>query len=629
MTYDSNFQQTSLKILPFHGDPGLHTLINQRIRSLSQTFSRNEPKNLFVERPSFTQQSRTSSTSQSVACLEKLSESSKEPHVSIQLVAEEGANAYNEHPKKPGRWERLVEEYRKNYCPRRPPPLVLPTPPTDIEKYSFVKMRRPFLVTCDVIALLAVSYGAWRFALACPLFAWFTVYVTIQEIHLVAALFIIILGKELNLKAHGSILKNHPLIGDDLPTVDIYLPVCQEPLEVMENTWRNVQALQYPAGKLSVFVLDDGADNTVRLLANRFEFNYLCRPDRPNLKKAGNLRHAFTQTSGDFFVIFDADFCPRSDFLAETMPYLLADEKRAIVQTPQFFRSLGDQTWIEQGAGAWHEHTYRIMQPCRDLWGAAICVGSNAVYRRAAFEPIGGIVAIDCSEDIFTGFYAVTHGWALKYLPLNLACGICPDTPSAFFSQQMRWCHGTMSLLTRGSFWKGDTKLKLKLCYMTGGMYYIMAAIDPFLYPILAPLILLTRPDLLKYYNLFFAFPSIIIGFVGRKIWARGRYTFTVPYSERVLVFACFQAIWDMIAGNRLNWKPSGGVTGAQKNRRYRNMRILAWGWTITHNSVLIGVAVWRVLGGLGWYNLVPVVVINLISLLWLHRFLMYQHPKE
>ena len=104
----------------------------------------------------------------------------------------------------------------------------------------------------------------------------------------------------------------------------------------------------------------------VQSLAKRFDFNYVCRPNRPELKKSGNLRYAFAQTSGDFFAVFDADFCPRPDFFAETMPYLLADNKRAILQTPQFFRSLGTQVWIEQGAGAFQEYTYRLMQPCRD-----------------------------------------------------------------------------------------------------------------------------------------------------------------------------------------------------------------------------------------------------------------------
>ena len=589
---------------------------------------------LCLERFSRTQNDEVHPPPQPVVFSEKLPEGAKAPTATIISATAEELDADDAHPEKvrienTGRWARFVEEYRKNYCPRSPPALVLPTPPADKEKLSFVQMHRLFLLVCEVFGMLVLAYGSWKFATGSAIYCWFAIIVTVIELFLLTVVFITIMGKELDLDAHKTTLDSHPLNGEEIPTLDIYLPICKEPLEIIENTWRCISALEYPKEKMSVFVLDDGADEAVKALAKRFDFKYICRPNRPDLKKSGNLRYAFSRTSGDFFTVFDADFCPRPDFFTETMPYLLADDKRAILQTPQFFRSQGSQTWIEQGAGAFQEYTYRLMQPCRDRWGAAICVGSNAIFRRSAFEPIGGMVAVDCSEDIYTSFYAVTHGWSVKYLPLPLACGICPDTPGAFFSQQMRWCHGSVSLVCRRDFWKADTRAMVKLCYLCGASYYIMSAIEPFVFPPVAPLVLIFRPSLFEYYNLFFGFPIIVIGFLGRKIWSRGRYTFSVQYTDRVLQFASAQALWDMIAGNRLSWKPSGGTAGAQKNRRYRNMRILAWAWTIAHTSVFVAVAVWRVVEGLAWYNLVPILVVNSINILWLHRFLLYRHPRE
>jgi len=122
------------------------------------------------------------------------------------------------------------------------------------------------------------------------------------------------------------------------------------------------------------------------------------------------------------------------------MPLHLHYKDTAIVQTPQFFRVTENQTWVEQGAGAVQELFYRVVQINRNRWGASICVGSNAVYRREALAEVGGTAEIGFSEDVHTGFYAVTRGWKVRYLPLCLACGVCPDTPRAFFSQQMRWC---------------------------------------------------------------------------------------------------------------------------------------------------------------------------------------------
>lgn len=85
------------------------------------------------------------------------------------------------------------------------------------------------------------------------------------------------------------------------------------------------------------------------------------RPNRPELKKAGNLRYAFAQTSSEILAIFDADFCPRPDFLSETVPYFM-DPSIGIVQTPQYFRWRKEQTWVEQGAGVSQELFYRMVQ---------------------------------------------------------------------------------------------------------------------------------------------------------------------------------------------------------------------------------------------------------------------------
>ena len=73
------------------------------------------------------------------------------------------------------------------------------------------------------------------------------------------------------------------------------------------------------------------------------------------------MRYAFSRTSGDYMLILDADFCPRSDFLREILPYFL-DRTIGIVQTPQYFRYRPEQTWVEQGAGVTQELFYRFQQ---------------------------------------------------------------------------------------------------------------------------------------------------------------------------------------------------------------------------------------------------------------------------
>lgn len=65
-------------------------------------------------------------------------------------------------------------------------------------------------------------------------------------------------------------------------------------------------------------------------------------------------------------------------------------------------------------------------------------------------------------------FGAVDRHWKVKYIPLCLATGVCPDSPRAFFSQQMRWARGSTTLLTNGHFWVSNLNFMQKICYLSG-----------------------------------------------------------------------------------------------------------------------------------------------------------------
>lgn len=305
--------------------------------------------------------------------------------------------------KKVGFFRRLYNKFRATYAPVVDPPLILPICPNDEEKYCYLRTNRIPLYILGIFAFLSLSTGMWLFTICSYIFAWFGFFVVLLQFYLIVSYFVGVVGTDYDFKGHQEILRNHAITPDNAPTVDIFLPCCMEPMEILENTYRHIQALDYPADKIQVHVMDDGNLDAVKELAARYGFLYRVRDDRPRLRKAGNLRWNFARTAGEFFAIFDADFCPRPDFLKEILPEHMADDKTAIVQTPQFFRVSDSQTWVEQGAGATQELFYRVVQVNRNKWGASICVGSNAVYRRESLEEVGGTAEIGFSEDVHTG----------------------------------------------------------------------------------------------------------------------------------------------------------------------------------------------------------------------------------
>ncbi|KAK4099017.1 glycosyltransferase family 2 protein [Parathielavia hyrcaniae] len=518
-------------------------------------------------------------------------------------------------------FKRTYEAFRQTYCPREEPGLVFPTGPTDEEKLKYIHTNRIPLYFFGVFSFLSLSAGMWLFAVSSPMFSWYGVFVGFLNIYLLISYLVGVVGRDWNYDAHKEIVTQLPINDETAPTVDVYLPCCSEPLEILENTYKHIVALDYPAHRLKVYVLDDGDSPAVRALAAQYGFEYIVRGDRPRLRKAGNLRWAFARTEGDFFAIFDADFCPRPDFLRELVVEHMADDKTAIVQSPQYFRVTDEQTWVEQGAGATQELFYRVVQVNRNKWGASICVGSNAVYRRAALVDVGGTAEIGFSEDVHTGFGAVDRGWKVKYVPLCLATGICPNTPRSFFSQQMRWARGSTTLLTTKHFWTSNLTFMQKLCYLCGLLYYSAVSLGIFISPIPGTLLLYFRPEWFKYYNLAFAIPSIIYGSILFRFWAKAKYGFNVQHVMVVQSYAYLTAIKDRLFGIELLWAASGDKK-AHKSHKYRNMRILCWLWTIISVGGMVSAVTYRILTGFDWYHTIPLIILNAYNVYITNYFL-------
>ncbi|KAH9227101.1 glycosyltransferase family 2 protein [Colletotrichum gloeosporioides 23] len=533
--------------------------------------------------------------------------------------------------------KRLYNRFRATYCPKEEPPLVLPVCPNDTEKLTYVHTNRILLYVFGVFSFLSLGAGMWLFALSAPAFYWYGVFAGAMCVYLLISYAVGIIGKDWDYKGHLELVERFPITEENAPTVDIFLPCCSEPLEILENTYKHIVNIDWPASKLQVHVMDDSASLTVRALAEQYGFNYSVRDDRPRLRKAGNLRWTFARTNGDFFAIFDADFCPRPDFVKELIVEHLGDDKTALVQSPQYFRVTDDQTWVEQGAGATQELFYRVVQVNRNKWGASICVGSNALYRREALVEVGGTAEIGFSEDVHTGFGAVDRGWKVKYIPLCLATGVCPNSPRAFFSQQMRWARGSTTLLTNGHFWVSNLTLMQKICYLSGKshsrnhqsftanipgfLYYSAVSLNIFLAPIAGTLLLAIRPEWFKFWNLAFAIPSILYGVILMRVWAKAKYGFNVQHVVTIQSYAYLTAIKDRLFNIELLWAASGDAK-AHKSNKYRNMRILCILWTLVVTGAMVGVVTWRLLNGFTWYHPLPLIIINVYNFFINHYFM-------
>jgi cellulose synthase (UDP-forming) len=467
--------------------------------------------------------------------------------------------------------------------------LVLPLPPDDTAKYCYVDRNLGYLAVILVIGAGCLVVSQLRFELhdlvLWPFLAFTTTYIAYQAISLPVNF----TGPGFDLPAHQAFIGAwRP---SSYPAVDIFLPVCGEPIEVLRNTWTAVSNLVAAyEGVAKPYVLDDGASDEARCTAESLGFHYIRRPDLPSYKKAGNLRYAFARTGGEYLVILDADFAPRPDFLAETLPYL-DDPAVAIVQTPQFFRESPAQTWIENAAGAVQEVFYRSIQVARNRFDAAICVGTSAVYRRVALEPFGGPTLIPYAEDVHTGLDVRRHGWSLVYLPVILSTGICPDRLDAFVRQQYRWCSGNVGIVFSRRLWSVPMTIPARLTYISGFCYYAFTALLTFFGPIIPIVMLAFLPGQIELRNFIILAPAMLTGLVLYPLWHRARYgpaTWSLGVARG---WAHVFAIWDGAWGKNMSWHPTR--TPGSSLRRFRIG--VTW-WSGGAAVLWLLLAIWRTL---------------------------------
>lgn len=467
----------------------------------------------------------------------------------------------------------------------------LPSPPDDAERDSYEWRAISFLTVALFISALYIVFAqalmeiknAEAFPVAAAVFGTYTlIYLAYQALSLPVNF----TGRGFDLAAHAQLVRSwHPR---RYPDVDIYLPICGEPIEVLRNTWAGVLELvrAYP-GWARAFVLDDGDSDETRAAARSFGFAYLRRPVHEH-KKSGNLNYAFQRTTAEHVVIFDADFRPRADFLAETLPYL-DDPRVGIVQTPQFFRVSPRQSWVERAAGATLEVFYRAVQVSRDRFGSALCVGSNAVYRRAALQPSGGFTVIPYAEDSHTGLDARRHGYQLRYIPVPLASGICPATLDAFMRQQYRWCCGATSLVWTRHMWSVPMPWKARLPYVAGWLWNLVSALRILVLPLIPITLLAFLPSEIRLRNAILLVPAVITGTVLYPLWHHARWPLAAWPLGVAVGWAQALALWDFARGKVMSWQPTRGPADA--TRRFR-VGVLAWNATLA--VAWLALALWR-----------------------------------
>lgn len=485
----------------------------------------------------------------------------------------------------------------------------LPTPPDEREKYSHLGPRRPWVPFLQLMAVALVSWSTAKFVTRIPHTEVFLIPLAVSVTGAVISFVTTIPRRREDRPDHEWKVAFYKK--NSWASVDVFLPSCGEDVAILRNSYLWVSRMKWP-GVLKVHVLDDSGRDEVKELSAEYGFTYHSRSDRGHLKKAGNLAFGYERTSGEFIVVFDADFCPRSDFLTELVSYF-EEPDVGIVQSPQYFDVTDSMTWVEQSAAAEQEYFYRWVQPARDRSNAAICVGTNALYRRKALETTGGFARIDHSEDVYTGVQLSNAGYRTRYVPVVLAKGLCPDTMDQFITQQYRWCAGSLSLLFSWKFHRSSMSVSQRLCFWAGFLYYLGTALDVVLSPLPTFVVAAFHPDWIDPDNYVLLAAALFLWVLVHPVISGGRgKRLGLARIQILSSFAHFRALYDILRGRPASWTPTGATARSSLGS---SVRLTMAVYQSLVQTALWGTVVWRAPGyGLGSYW--PVALLAAVHLL-------------
>ena len=136
-----------------------------------------------------------------------------------------------------------------------------------------------------------------------------------------------------------------------------------------------------------------------------------------------------------------------------------------------------------------------------------------------------GSTLIEHSEDNHTGFDLRRHSWRLRYVPVNLATGLCPDNLSGFFlRQQYRWCMGSLSLYTSRKLWSAQLPIRTRMYYLAGFAYYIFTAFAVITAPLIPLTLSIFFPARIRVVNYLVLLPALLRLYVVLPLWRRSRF---------------------------------------------------------------------------------------------------------
>lgn len=287
-----------------------------------------------------------------------------------------------------------------------------------------------------------------------------------------------------------------------LPRVTVQLPIFNE-MYVTERLIRSVCQIRYPRELLEIQVLDDSTDETTmvalsaveRYRAQGHDIHYIHRENRIGFK-AGALDEGLRTATGDFILIFDADFIAPPDILENTIGHF--DDPNVGMVQARWEHINRDFSLLTQIQSVLLDGHFILEHGGRSRSGRFFNFnGTGGIWRRTAIEDAGGWQHDTLTEDLDLSYRAQMRGWRFVYVQDVASPAEIPVEMNGFKSQQHRWAKGSIQTCMKilPQVLASDLPFSLK----AEATFHLTAN---FAYPLMVLLAILMFPAMVIRYNM-------------------------------------------------------------------------------------------------------------------------------
>ncbi len=223
------------------------------------------------------------------------------------------------------------------------------------------------------------------------------------------------------------------------PHVSVIIPAWNRG-ESLRKCLAHVTAMHYN-GKWDITVINDGSTDQTKEILNEFKGKIKVIHNEKNMGKAASLNKAARSTKGEFIAAIDGDSFPNVDTLEKLIPHFYRDEKVGAVTTIVRVHNRSNLLARIQEVEYFLEFGLKnsVLNTLDSLY---VTPGPFSVYRRTAFEKIGGYDVHNITEDMEITFALHHAGYSVALEADAQVFTDVPDTLKKLFRQRQRWARG-------------------------------------------------------------------------------------------------------------------------------------------------------------------------------------------